>query len=102
MQVPTNCELPRTAGRAGGGPRPLLEGSPHTRQPVLRLSSHRSVGVRGNAVAGDTLVFVLVNKTLGQNAYSDPAMNVSYDNSGETLDRSSPAQNNVTPYEAVG
>lgn len=33
----------------------------------------------GTVVAGDSLVFVLHNLTLGMNAYSDPAMNVSYD-----------------------
>jgi hypothetical protein len=52
----------------------------------------------GHANAGDTLVFELVNYTLGMNAYSDPSMNVSYDNAGETL-----GHNHVysTPYTAT-
>jgi hypothetical protein len=36
----------------------------------------------GHVTAGDTLVFVLHNLTLGQNAYSDPSLNGSYDVNG--------------------
>jgi hypothetical protein len=56
---------------------------------VVGLDDHASaIGqslILGSANAGDTLVFVLVNNTLGEDAYSDPAMNVSYDTPGETL-----------------
>ncbi len=33
----------------------------------------------GHVDAGDTLVFVLENLSVGQNAYSDPSMNLAYD-----------------------
>jgi DNA polymerase III delta prime subunit len=46
---PNGPSTPQDNGKGGGRPRPLLEGSRHTRQPVLRLSSHRSAGVRGTA-----------------------------------------------------
>jgi len=36
----------------------------------------------GHANAGDTLVFVLQNNSLGMNAYSDPSLNVPYDSDG--------------------
>jgi hypothetical protein len=36
----------------------------------------------GHVSAGDTLVFVLHNLTLGTNAYSDPSLNGSYDANG--------------------
>jgi hypothetical protein len=38
----------------------------------------------GHANAGDTLVFVLHDITLGKDAYSDPAMNAGYDDAGVT------------------
>jgi hypothetical protein len=38
----------------------------------------------GHANAGDTLVFVLHNLTVGADAYSDPAMNAAYDDAGVT------------------
>ena len=38
----------------------------------------------GSVHAGDVLTFVLVNHTLGMNAFSDPSMNVSYDMPGYT------------------
>ncbi|HZO88818.1 MAG TPA: PEP-CTERM sorting domain-containing protein [Chthonomonadaceae bacterium] len=39
----------------------------------------------GHVNAGDSLIFVLHNLTLGEDAFSDPSLNVSYDNPGETL-----------------
>ena len=36
----------------------------------------------GHANAGDTLVFVLQNNTLGMDAYSDPSLNTAYDING--------------------
>ena len=42
-------------------------------------SAHGAALVLGSAHAGDTLVFVLHNITLGAYAYSDPSMNVAYD-----------------------
>jgi len=39
----------------------------------------------GHANAGDTLVFVLDDITLGKYAYSDPSLNVSYDSPGDTI-----------------
>ncbi len=39
----------------------------------------------GHATAGDTLVFVLDNLTLGADAYSDSALNVAYDRSNDTF-----------------
>lgn len=53
---------------------------------IVGLDNHASfLGqslVLGNVNAGDTLVFVLVDLTLGKNAYSDPSMNVAYDSPG--------------------
>ncbi|MGA2748248.1 MAG: pyruvate-binding protein [Verrucomicrobiota bacterium] len=68
---------------------------------VVGLDDHSSyVGQSldlGSAKAGDTLVFVLQNNTLDENAYSDPSMNLSYDNDG------SDGHNHVysTPYTAT-
>ena len=39
----------------------------------------------GPVTAGDSLVFVMSNLTLGQLAYSDPSMNVAYDSPGDTI-----------------
>ena len=39
----------------------------------------------GSVQAGSTLVFVMDNLTLGKSAYSDPALNVSFDDPGETV-----------------
>jgi hypothetical protein len=52
----------------------------------------------GTANAGDTLVFILHNLSLGLDAFSDPSMNLSYD-----LD-SSKGHNHVysTPYTGTG
>jgi hypothetical protein len=51
----------------------------------------------GPVQAGDTLVFVLHNLTLGKDAYSDPSLNVAYDDAGVTV------HNHVysTPYTAT-
>jgi hypothetical protein len=51
----------------------------------------------GHVTAGDTLVFVLHNLTLGMNAYSDPSLNTSYDLNGSV------GHNHVysTPYTAT-
>lgn len=38
----------------------------------------------GHANAGDSLVFILDNLSLGKLAYSDPSMNVPYDDAGQT------------------
>lgn len=38
----------------------------------------------GPVTAGDSLVFILDNLSVGQKAYSDPSMNVAYDAAGET------------------
>lgn len=46
------------------------------------LSSVGSSFNLGTAHAGDVLTFVLRNETLNDNAYSDPSMNVAYDNAG--------------------
>jgi len=68
---------------------------------VIGLDDHSStIGQKldlGYAHAGDTLVFVLQNNTLGKDAYSDPSMNVSYDNN------STDGHNHVysTPYTAT-
>jgi hypothetical protein len=55
---------------------------------IVGLDDHTSsIGdslVLGNAVAGDKLVFVLQNNSLGEDAYSDPSLNVGYDSPGET------------------
>lgn len=53
----------------------------------------------GSVNAGDTLVFVLVDLTLGKNAYSDPSMNVAYDSPGY-----GGSHNHVyaTPYTGTG
>jgi hypothetical protein len=63
----------------------LINGAP---TGIIGLDDHTStVGqslVLGDATAGDTLVFVLQNNSLGEDAYSDPSMNVSYDSPGET------------------
>ena len=40
----------------------------------------------GSVQAGSTLVFVMDNLTLGKSAYSDPALNVAFDDPGETVD----------------
>jgi hypothetical protein len=52
----------------------------------------------GPVNAGDSLVFVLKNYTLGDYAYSDPNMNVAYDNPG------APGHNHIysTAYTATG
>ncbi len=52
----------------------------------------------GHVNAGDTIVFVLHNLTLGANAYSDPSMNVAYDTDGTK------GHNHVysTPYTGTG
>lgn len=39
----------------------------------------------GSVNAGDTLVFVLHNLSLGADAFSDPSLNAAYDSPGETL-----------------
>ena len=52
----------------------------------------------GHANAGDTLTFVLVNHTLGMDAYSDPSMNVSYD----TPDTTHHQHVYSTPYTGTG
>jgi hypothetical protein len=39
----------------------------------------------GHVNAGDSLIFILHNLTLGANAYSDPSLNVAYDSPGDTL-----------------
>lgn len=68
---------------------------------IVGLDNHTSsIGqslVLGNVNAGDTLTFVLVNHTLGMNAYSDASLNVGYD-----LDNSV-GHNHVysTPYTAT-
>jgi hypothetical protein len=51
----------------------------------------------GHANAGDTLVFILHNLSLGKDAYSDPALNIPYDTDG------SRGHNHVysTPYTAT-
>jgi hypothetical protein len=51
----------------------------------------------GHVNAGDTLVFVLHNLTLGADAYSDPSLNVGYDTDGTQ------GHNHVyaTPYTAT-
>src|SRR5690348_8842286 len=53
---------------------------------VIGLDNHASALGQslnlGHANAGDTLVFVLQNNTLGKNAYSDPSLNTSYDFDG--------------------
>src|SRR5689334_19646892 len=50
---------------------------------IVGLDNHSSaLGASldlGSVHAGDVLTFVLVNHTLGMNAYSDPSLNVSYD-----------------------
>jgi hypothetical protein len=53
----------------------------------------------GGVHAGDNLTFVLVNNTLGMNAFSDPSMNVGYDQPSYTG-----SHNHVysTPYTATG
>jgi hypothetical protein len=52
----------------------------------------------GQVTAGDTLTFVLHNLSLGQDAYSDPSMNVAYDLPGSAL-----GHNHIysTPYTAT-
>ncbi len=52
----------------------------------------------GSVQAGSTLVFVLNNLTLGAMAFSDPAMNVAFDDPGDTV-----GHNHVysTPYTAT-
>lgn len=52
----------------------------------------------GSVNAGDSLVFVLKNYSLGDYAYSDPGMNVGYDNPG------APGHNHIysTAYTATG
>jgi hypothetical protein len=56
---------------------------------VIGLDDHTSaVGQSldlGHVTAGQTLVFVLQNNTLGADAYSDSSLNVGYDTAGETL-----------------
>jgi hypothetical protein len=51
----------------------------------------------GPVTAGDSLVFILNNLSLGKMAYSDPSMNVAYDDTGETR------HNHIysTPYTAT-
>jgi len=51
----------------------------------------------GSVTAGDVLTFVLHNLTLGQDAYSDPSMNVGYDTAG------APGHNHIysTAYTAT-
>jgi hypothetical protein len=53
---------------------------------VIGLDNHRSFLGQdldlGPANAGDSLTFVLQNNSLGMDAYSDPALNVSYDSDG--------------------
>lgn len=51
----------------------------------------------GPVTAGDSLVFVMDNHTLGMKAYSDPSMNVAYDTPGVT------GHNHIysTPYTAT-
>jgi len=53
---------------------------------VIGLDNHTSALGQslnlGYANAGDTLVFVLQNNTLGMDAYSDPSLNTAYDING--------------------
>src|SRR5262249_26586427 len=53
---------------------------------IFGLDNHSSIVGQsldlGHVSAGDTLVFVLQNNTLGLNAYSDPSLNAAYDVSG--------------------
>jgi hypothetical protein len=55
---------------------------------IIGLDDHTStVGQSldlGSVTAGDTIVFELINNSLGLTAYSDPSLNLSYDVSGET------------------
>ena len=68
---------------------------------VIGLDNHSSsLGQSldlGHANAGDTLVFVLQNNTLGMKAYSDSSLNVAYDINGSV------GHNHVysTPYTAT-
>jgi len=70
---------------------------------VVGLDNHSSpLGTSLNLGAvhsGDILTFVLVNHTLGMDAFSDPSMNLSYDSPGYTG-----SHNHVysTPYTATG
>ena len=72
---------------------------------IVGLDDHTSaIGQEldlGFANAGQTLVFVLVNNTLGEDAYSDPAMNLSYDAGPAT--GTTDGHNHVysTPYTAT-
>jgi hypothetical protein len=52
----------------------------------------------GHVTAGDSLVFVLHNLSLGMDAYSDPALNITYDSTPP-----GPGQNHIysTPYTAT-
>src|SRR5579885_2169840 len=55
---------------------------------IIGLDNHSSsIGQSldlGSVHAGDVLTFVLINNTLGMQAYSDPSMNVGYDSSSYT------------------
>jgi hypothetical protein len=64
----------------------LVNGTP---TGIVGLNNHTSgLGqslVLGSVNAGDTLVFELINHTLGLNAYSDPSLNVPYDLPGSLI-----------------
>ena len=68
---------------------------------IVGLDNHTSaLGdslVLGTVTAGDTLVFELVNHTLGMSVYSDPSLNGGYDTDGSV------GHNHVyaTPYTAT-
>ena len=55
---------------------------------IIGLDNHTSaLGQEldlGSVMAGDTLVFVLQNNSLGEDAYSNPALNLSYDDGPAT------------------
>ena len=55
---------------------------------VVGLDNHSSALGQsldlGSVHAGDVLTFVLINHSLGMNAYSDPSMNAGYDSPGYT------------------
>jgi hypothetical protein len=71
---------------------------------IVGLDDHSStVGQSldlGFASAGSTLVFELINNSLGLSAYSDPSLNLPYDVAGETAN----GHNHVysTAYTATG
>jgi hypothetical protein len=72
---------------------------------IIGLDNHTSaLGQEldlGSVMAGDTLVFVLQNNSLGEDAYSNPALNLSYDDGPAT--GTTDGHNHVysTPYTAT-